>query len=272
MRVLRHYHEIDLLTPESIDSTTGYRFYRYDQIEILRAIVALRQMGLALAEIAVIIHGELGDAEVRKILCARRSDAVAEARAVQATIERIDAHLGALEVENGLTRADQGGTVIEVDVKSVESRLVAQLSAVAESWAPPDIGPVIQPLYPELVARLATASIPIAGPSTAWYEDTDEGRVRVHATLTIGERPPLNPASLGFQIVELPALDKVASTIHHGSMDECDATYGALLVWIDEHHFRPLGYGREVDVRLGPDNEWASELQIAIEPVKETES
>ena len=113
---------------------------------------------------------------------------------------------------------------LEVELKSVAARLVAQLTAVAESWAPDHIGPVIQPLYPELIARMERAGVDIAGPSTAWYEDTEAGRVLVHATLTIAERPNAHPASLGFEVVELPAMAEVASTIHRGTMDNCDQT------------------------------------------------
>ena len=127
------------------------------------------------------------------------------------------------------------------------------------------IGAVIQPLYPELIARLERAGVDIAGPSTAWYEDTAEGRVLVHATLTIAERPSADPASLGFDVVELPALAEVASTIHRGTMDDCDTTYAALLAWIADHGYRARGYSREVDIECGPDGAWITELQLAIE-------
>ena len=74
----------------------------------------------------------------------------------------------------------------------------------------------------------------------------------------------------GFEVVELPALDLVAAAIHHGTMDDCDVTYQALLAWIDEHGYRALGYSREQDIDCGPDRAWIVELQLPVERVAAT--
>lgn len=274
--MLRHYHEIGLLAPDHVDEVTGYRFYNGDQRETLRQIVTLKDLGLSLADIGQVVHKELTVGQVRQLLLNRRAEAAEEVRQTQAIVERIDAQLETLssEVEPRTHPNTNGVTMIEVEVKSVEARTVAQLSAVAESWAPTDIGPVIQPLYPELIARMEQAGVDITGPSTAWYEDTAEGRVRVHATLTVDEPPAAdsatNPDGLDFEVVELPAIAQVASTIHRGTMDNGDTTYQALLDWIEQHGYQPIGYGREIDIECGPDTQWIVEIQIAIEPAKET--
>lgn len=270
VRMLRHYHEIGLLTPDVVDETTGYRFYNGEQLETLRRIVGLKDLGLSLAETRQIVQGQATEREIRQILLARRAAAEVELRTARATVEHIDAHLAALaeaddEPETRTPTKKDEGDVIEVEIKPVEPRLVAQLSAVAESWAPTDIGPVIQPLYPELIARMGEAEVEITGPSTAWYEDTPEGRVLVHATLTIGEAPKAPAEALGFEVTELPAMAKVASTVHRGTMDNADTTYEALLEWIEQHGYRPLGYSREIDIECRPDRTWITELQIPIE-------
>lgn len=240
--MLRHYHEVGLLVPDNIEDTNGYRTYHVGQLDELRRIVALKGLGLSLAEIAEVVNEPPGE-ELRAILTERRAAIVAEIAAAQKSLENIDRRLAELQEEQPVNTSGSGiADSIEVELKPVPSRLVAQLNAVAESWAPEDIGPVIQPLYPELIARLEQAGVAIAGPSTAWYEDTDHGRILVHATLMIGERPNADPAPLGFEVVELPAIQLVASTIHRGTMDNCDDTYQALLTWIDEHGYRPIGY------------------------------
>jgi effector-binding domain-containing protein len=90
--------------------------------------------------------------------------------------------------------------------------------------------------------------------------------VAVHATLTVADRPDIDPSAYGFEVIELPALNQVASTIHRGTMDNCDTTYQALLEWIERNGYRPLGYSREIDIECGPDRQWITELQIPIEP------
>jgi hypothetical protein len=46
---------------------------------------------------------------------------------------------------------------------------------------PQSISPVIQPLYDELCGQLAEAGLTPAGPSIAYYEDSPDGGVIVHA-------------------------------------------------------------------------------------------
>ena len=45
IRMLRHYDELGLLTPETIDPYTGYRYYSASQLVRMNRITALRAMG-----------------------------------------------------------------------------------------------------------------------------------------------------------------------------------------------------------------------------------
>lgn len=55
IHMLRHYDHIDLLTPEYIDNSTGYRYYSEQQLPIANKIQALKNMGLKLATIKEIL-------------------------------------------------------------------------------------------------------------------------------------------------------------------------------------------------------------------------
>lgn len=48
IRMLRHYNEIGLLIPESIDDFTGYRYYSEAQLPVANRITALKDMGFSL--------------------------------------------------------------------------------------------------------------------------------------------------------------------------------------------------------------------------------
>jgi DNA-binding transcriptional MerR regulator len=54
-KALRLYDEMGLLPPARVDAATGYRVYGADQLEPARLIAALRQLGMPLAEIKVVI-------------------------------------------------------------------------------------------------------------------------------------------------------------------------------------------------------------------------
>ena len=52
IRMLRHYDEIGLLRPVTIDAFTGYRYYGEDQLPLAGRIAALRDMGFGLSAIS----------------------------------------------------------------------------------------------------------------------------------------------------------------------------------------------------------------------------
>src|SRR5258708_13406071 len=50
-KTLRFYDEIGLLRPASVDSRTGYRHYRPQQLEELASILSLKSLGVSLADV-----------------------------------------------------------------------------------------------------------------------------------------------------------------------------------------------------------------------------
>jgi len=54
VKKLRHYDSIGLLRPARVDPATGYRYYTAAQLPTIGRIVALRDLGFGLAEIAAI--------------------------------------------------------------------------------------------------------------------------------------------------------------------------------------------------------------------------
>ncbi|SCP99491.1 MerR family transcriptional regulator [Anaerobium acetethylicum] len=59
VKALRYYDEIGLLKPEKVDELTGYRFYTTRQLMELHRIHSLRQIGLSIEEIKLIVSGEV---------------------------------------------------------------------------------------------------------------------------------------------------------------------------------------------------------------------
>lgn len=55
IRMLRHYDDINLLTPKKIDEFTGYRYYDVSQLSIANRIQALKNMGFSLDAIKHIL-------------------------------------------------------------------------------------------------------------------------------------------------------------------------------------------------------------------------
>lgn len=60
IHMLRHYDEIGLLEPVSVDNFTNYRYYDETQLPIANRIQALKRMGLSLSIIKQVLN-EYGD-------------------------------------------------------------------------------------------------------------------------------------------------------------------------------------------------------------------
>ena len=84
IRMLRHYDEIGLLKPVSIDAFTGYRSYSEDQLPLAGRIAALRDMGFGLSAISEVLACG-GDAPSLQRLFACREG---ELRRQQQEVER----------------------------------------------------------------------------------------------------------------------------------------------------------------------------------------
>ena len=70
-KMLRAYDALALFRPVWVDPTTSYRYYSPAQLPELRRIVALRHVGVPLAEIAGLVAG--GE-DLRAVLDRRRSE------------------------------------------------------------------------------------------------------------------------------------------------------------------------------------------------------
>ncbi|MGB6455010.1 MAG: MerR family transcriptional regulator, partial [Streptosporangiaceae bacterium] len=62
VRMLRHYDAIRLLEPECVDPATGYRFYGAGQLSRLNRIVALKNLGFTLRQVASILDDHVSPA------------------------------------------------------------------------------------------------------------------------------------------------------------------------------------------------------------------
>lgn len=119
IRMLRHYDEIGLLTPNAIDSLTGYRYYSEDQLPEVGHIAALRDAGFGLAAIGKLLReGDRGALE-----CAMAAR-LAELRALSEETAR---HMRLLENYMHRLREDEDIMKYNVSLKTLPERYVASV-------------------------------------------------------------------------------------------------------------------------------------------------
>ncbi|HEX5401495.1 MAG TPA: MerR family transcriptional regulator [Pseudonocardiaceae bacterium] len=256
IRMLRHYDAIGLLRPAQVDPVSGYRSYEANQLSQLNRIVALKDLGFTLHQVQDMLNDRVDIDELRGMLKLRRAQLQAQIVTDTARLTQVEARLRTIEREGQMS-------VDEVIIKQVPAVRVAELTAVAASYAPEHIGPASQPLYQELMARLAHAGVTIVGAPISYYEDAADGAVLVHASAPVAADAD---AKYDFQIVDLPGIDTAAAILHHGSMDNVVPTGQELSMWVDTNGYRSTGYAREVYLDCPPDMaNWVTELQAPVE-------
>jgi DNA-binding transcriptional MerR regulator len=254
VRMLRHYDALGLLRPARVDPATGYRYYEAGQLSRLNRLIALKELGLTLQQVGPILAEKVGTDELYGMLRLRRAELSAQVAADTVRLARVEARLRLIEKE--------GVMPTDVVIKSVPAVRLAELSDTAASYEAESIGPVIQPLYPELIKRVQTAGLTMTGPGIAYYEQVDDG-VRVHAGFQVNLEPG---KTYDFDVVDLPAIEQAATIIHHGDMAGVESTGQQLAKWIEENGYQSSGFAREVYLQYGhgDPSTWVTELQ---EPV-----
>ena len=104
---MRHYHQVGLLVPAEVDDRTGYRRYGLRQQPRARALAALRDVGMPLADAAAIVDAtDPGARRARLVEHRRRLTEAARppggrVDAVDRMIDREDRMESALRIEEG---------------------------------------------------------------------------------------------------------------------------------------------------------------------------
>jgi effector-binding domain-containing protein len=183
----------------------------------------------------------------------RHAELESQISADGARLRQVEARILSIEREGAMPASD-------VQIKEIPAVRVAELTALAPDFEPESIGPVVGPLFSDLVRRINAAGAATAGAGVAYYDETPDG-ILVHAAIPV-------TAVLGghdFAVLDLPGIEQAATIVHHGPMDQVMPTGEALARWIDENGYRPLGLFREVYLEVADDQEnWVTELQAPV--------
>jgi DNA-binding transcriptional MerR regulator len=258
VRMLRHYDAIGLLRPAFVDPSTGYRTYRPEQLARLNRVVALKDLGFTLDQVATLVDDDIEVDRLRAMLRSRQAELREQIEVDRARLSRVEARLRIIEEEDAMSHH-------EIKITTVPAVRVAELTAPVGGFEPPYITPVLGPLFEQLMARLAQEGVPCVAAPLAYYEDAADGEgLLVHAAAPI----PEDAAPAGVTVTELAAFT-AASVVHEGPMDEVLPTIQTLGSWIADHGYRSLGYNREVYHAYGEGfpEPWQTELQEPVAPV-----
>src|SRR5260370_7213909 len=179
VRTLRHYDEIGLLRPATVDPDTGYRGYSAARLGQISRIIALKELGLSLAQVRRLLDGvTLG--ELRGMLLLRRAQFEHEVDQDTNQLLGVEARLSSIAKEDGIPDDIVAKTIpfdqlgIHDRVKEAGSRIifyerehgedVTVFLAMPVTKPPPDLPP--PPLHPVLLQLEPALPVPTRPPTT----------------------------------------------------------------------------------------------------------
>ena len=225
---LRFYDDVGLLKPIDVDRFTGYRYYTFDQLPRLNRILALKDLGFSLEEIARMVDDDLPADQLRGMLRLKRSELREQVQEAFARLERVEARLKQIEQENMMS-------VYDVVLKKVEPMLIAGVRGVIA--APPEQ----KPLWDELACGLESKGV-FTGPCFTLYH-SEEPQWDVECCWALKNR--VEPSGQ-VKVYELPGVEMMASTVHKGPFVTIGEAYKAILHWIETNGYRVTGPCREI--------------------------
>jgi len=258
VKTLRYYDEIGLLRPSQIDRFTGYSYYTLDQLPRLNRILALKDLGLSLDQIALLLDQGMPADHIRGMLRLKQAELRQIVEEERARLERVEARLRQIEQEGRLPDYD-------VIIKRVESIRVASIRDVAPNLEV--IGEVLSPLYMRLWSYLTEHNAVCSGPSLTLYHEMEAGKItdlQVEAAIPVQG----SLATAGeISVSDLPTVEQMACVVHSGPFDEFEGAYRVLLGWIETGGYTIVGPSREVYLHFEPGadpSSFVTEIQIPV--------
>jgi DNA-binding transcriptional MerR regulator len=244
VKTLRHYHEVGLLEPSSVDPRTGYRSYTLDQVPTAQVVLRFRELGMPVREVAALLEAEP----------AERADLIT------AHLERLEAQLASTQRSvrslRRLLAPDRPS--LEVQFRSEPPRSVAAIQADVERR---DVAAWWLGALAELRAALAGAHLVPEGPPGGVYDSMLFAQDRGRAIVYLATDAP--PTTGRVTAMVLPAVE-LAIAVHDGPHEDVDVTYGALGSYVTEHEIAVSGPVHERYLIGPPESEdrmtWRTEI------------
>jgi DNA-binding transcriptional MerR regulator len=228
---LRHYDAIGLLRPLQIDPESGYRLYEIGQLAEIMRILALRDCGFALEEIAQLLRTH----DMKALESLLRQRVIAQQEIVTEEQSRLQRLLGRVEQLAGTELVP----LYDVALKRSEPLTLVGLRRCVATTE--DIGPFAWDVLQHF-ERLALTPV---GPLIHLYFDAsapDEG-----FDLFVGAPVAALPSDISDLCCErLTAGQPVACVLYRGAYTGISGAYVALNHWLATSGYRRAGPCREI--------------------------
>ena len=210
VKALRHYHDVGLLEPARTDASSGYRYYRPEQVAQARLIRRLRDLDLPVEDVRSVLRAP--DEETRNAVMVEHLDRMSrQLEQVQDTVDSLRRMLAPDRVELQVDYRDEPAALVLAIRGQVDGE------SVVSWWLE---------AFTELHRLVRTQSLTRTGPdgaefATAFFTD---GVGEVVAFVPV-DRVPALPGRV--EALSRPAA-RYAVAVHDGPMVDLDGAYAAV--------------------------------------------
>lgn len=106
VQALHHYDEIGLLKPVKVDPFTNYRYYSVDQLPQIHRIIALKELGLSLEQIRLMISTNISVEQIREMLLLKQAESQQRVREEKERLRRIEFRLQMIDIDKQMPTLD----------------------------------------------------------------------------------------------------------------------------------------------------------------------
>lgn len=250
VKTLHHYDRIGLLKPETVDPSSGYRYYSSAQVDQMLYIQRLKRYRFSLERIREILDCP-DRKEVYSRLCEQKENLEREQDERDLVLRELRSHLLVME-RTGELMTYRKDHIVEVKHSPELHVLACRRKMGVEEFGTH---------YSTIFERMAREKIAHGGLTGARYYDEsfdhDCSDIELFAT------------------VEKEAADKTiastlcAHTVHRGAYSTLSEAYGAIVSWIEANGYRYAGAPYELYVKTQFDGldptDWETEIYFPIE-------
>lgn len=253
IKTLRYYDEEGILRPEAVDAFTGYRLYNTSQLVEAHRIQSLRQIGISIREIKLVLSGAVS---MKDILQKRRAEMIAELAFGQDQLSRIEFILSGQEEE------------IFMNYQAIMKELPECVVYFKETVIPgydsyfeliPAIGAQISGKYPDL--KCTTPEYCFVKYLDGEYKEKD-----IHIEFC----ESVDGMRADFEDIKFKKLEAVSAVavMHKGPYSQLSNAYSFIMKWIEENGYQMVDSPRESYIdgiwNKESDQDWLTEIQVPV--------
>jgi effector-binding domain-containing protein len=233
----------------------------------LNRILALRDLGFSLEQIAGMLDEDLSTDQLLGMLRLKRAEVKQQMQEERARLARLEARIRQMS-------GSASDSAYDIVLRDIEPELVAAYREVAVD------DDRIQQMFDMVETYVAKFEQARADkpPFTIYYDDEYRDK-DIDAEVSIPLKYPI-PESQSIRVRQLPKQTNLASVIHVGGYSAIDQAYNALLGWIEANDYQMMGPIREIYIRYGADglnldlpptylaessNQYVTELQLMVQ-------